>query len=580
MHRSPDGPSPKARKTVPRVFPRGETLYVGGWDWAPPVTFNRLAPDPNWPVDGVVQIMYEALFGYDQLSGELVPHLARGIERRPGAIAVKLDARARWSDGMPVTVEDVIYTFLLDKRYPTPRHGMWKFLENVGSSKPGEIVFTLKKGNPNPLYVLDYLSENVILPKHIWSEIERKKGWNQAARKSDYMTLLTFKNDRNPVVSGPYRLISYSDQKIVLQRRDDYWGNAKYGARRAAPKYIIHPLLSTNTAYTDAMVKGHLDLAGHFIPRIWHKRTHQVRAWSTSPPYHRAGSIPALMLNHERPPFDDVNLRRALAHAVDFERINALALSSYSPRMRPGFILPFGAEAKYFSEEDATIHGYGFDIGKSREILLAAGYSFGNKGRLLHKNGEAMGRFEVKCPRGWSDWENAARVLVAGFGKIGVSAGERLVDYSIWKRDLSIGNFDMAIDTPTPMLWPSTPWRRFAQVMSSQNRLPVGQSVYENYGRYSDPQAEQMIRALPGIANESELVTAYRALNIKFMRDIPVVPLMYRPTQFHQFSEKHWRGFPAEENPIAPPQCLMIGAGVSGLWGLTPVPRGTPQRAN
>ncbi len=567
---------PVAAEQSGETFKRKETLYVGGWDWAPPTTFNRLAPDPNWPVDGAVQVMYEALFGYDQMTSELVPHLATSYEQLDGAIEVTLDNRARWSDGTAVTAEDVLYTFYLDKRYPTARHGMWKYLTDIRVTQTGKIRFELDPEERNPLYVLDYLSENVILPKAVWEQVEKKSAWSEEDKKADYMTLLKFTNDKDPVVSGPYNLHSYSDQKIVLVRRDDYWGNVKHAGKKPAPKYIIHTLDNSNANFTQAMVKGNLDVGSHFIPRIWNKRKDKIRAWSDKPPYHVPGSIPALMVALWKPPFNDVAFRQALARAINYERINTLAVSSYSPPLKPGFILPFGPEEKYYFEQDGEKIGYGFDLDKAKGILRAAGYATDSSGRLHGKDGAPMREITIECPRGWSDWENTVRVVVGNLKKLGIPAKESLVDYVVWKQNLGKGAFDLSMEAPTPILWPSTPWRRFAQVMSNQNLRPPPETVYENYGRYSDPETEAILTRLPRLEDEKESIEAYRALNLKFMQDLPVLPLMYRPTEFYQFSEKHWTGFPSEKNPTSPPQCLLIGAGVSGLWALTPASQGTP----
>ncbi len=59
----------KTVKTKLSDYPRNETLYVGGFDWAPPTTFNPLDPDPNFPADGNIRLMYESLLAYNQLTG-------------------------------------------------------------------------------------------------------------------------------------------------------------------------------------------------------------------------------------------------------------------------------------------------------------------------------------------------------------------------------------------------------------------------------------------------------------------------------------------------------------------------------
>ena len=80
-------------------FPRQETLYVGGFDWAPPTTFNPLEGDPNFPIDGNMKLMYESLFAYNQLSGKLEPMLATSYTQNDSMITVTLDEKAKWSDG-------------------------------------------------------------------------------------------------------------------------------------------------------------------------------------------------------------------------------------------------------------------------------------------------------------------------------------------------------------------------------------------------------------------------------------------------------------------------------------------------
>ena len=84
-------------------YPRTETLYIGGFDWAPPATFNPLDYDPNFPIDGNVRLMYETLVTYNQLNGELEPMLADSFKQTDDAVIVHLDERAKWNNGEPRT---------------------------------------------------------------------------------------------------------------------------------------------------------------------------------------------------------------------------------------------------------------------------------------------------------------------------------------------------------------------------------------------------------------------------------------------------------------------------------------------
>lgn len=549
-------------------FPRSETLYIGGFDWAPPASFNPLDYDPNFPIDGNVRLMYETLMTSNQLDGTLEPMLADSFTQTDNEITVHLDPRAKWNNGTPVTVEDVIYSFRIDSILPTPRHGTWEYLESVKAGKDNCIIFTFAKNNRNPLIILNAIAETSILPKSVFEPLvnsaKKDKGY-------DYSIITNFKNDNHPVVSGPYNLNSFSPDKIVLEREDSYWGNVKYGGKKPAPKYIIHSLYNGNNHFNNAMTKGKLDVSQVFLPRIWDKARDGIRAWSRNEPYHLPRSISTLFMANQNPPFDDIEFRRAIAHSINFEKIKTRAISNYTPTIQPGFILPFGSESKFFNKDDAAQVDFKFDKEKAQQILTAAGYSFSNEGKLLDKNGKPMRTLTIECPSGWTDWEDAIKVIVESFDAVGIPAEEKFVDYSVWDRDLRLGTFDLAMKTQTSEISAATPWARFDQVIGAVSYKPVGEDAFANQIRYKDENANKLLSRIPTITDEEELTQAYRELNKIFMETNPVIPIMYRPSQYYQFSTKHWTNFPTEENPYAPPQHLIVGAGVRALWQIESV---------
>lgn len=543
-------------------YARSETLYIGGFDWAPPTTFNPLDYDPNFPIDGNCRILYEALLIYNQLSGKLEPMLADSFSVQNDKITVHLDNRAKWNNGTPVTVDDVLYTFKIDSILPTPRHGNWKFLSKITNDGNNEISFYFSK-NKNPLIILNALSETSILPKSVFEPIIQgaKSGKNY---KMDLVT--AFKNDSLPIVSGPYNLKTYSPDQIVLERYDNYWGNVKFNGKRPAPKYIIHSLYNGNNHFNSAMTKGNLDISSVFLPRIWDKAKDNIRAWSQSEPYHLPGSITTLIVEHKRAPLNDIAFRRALAHAINFDKIKSRALSNYTPIIQPGFVLPFGAEAKYFNKEDAEKYGYEYDIDKAKAILTSANYSWNEADLLVDSKGEQVREITIECPQGWTDWEDAIKIIIGSLSELGIVAKEKFIDYSVWDKDLRLGTFDLAMKTQTAELSAASPWNRFEQIMGSVSYKDIGEDAFANQGRYKNDEADKIIQKIPTITDEAELVSAYRELNKIFMETIPAIPVMYKPTQFYQFSTKHWTNFPTEENPYAPPQSLVVAAGVKALW--------------
>ena len=161
-------------------YPRSETLYIGGFDWAPPSTFNPLDYDPNFPIDGNVRLMYETLVTYNQLSGELEPMLADSFKQTDDAIIVHLDERAKWNNGEPVSVDDVIFSFFIDSILPTPRHGNWNYIKSISADNDNNITFSLNKENRNPLILLNAIAETSILPKISRVSVDRSMARSSA----------------------------------------------------------------------------------------------------------------------------------------------------------------------------------------------------------------------------------------------------------------------------------------------------------------------------------------------------------------------------------------------------------------
>lgn len=557
----------KTPKNLVSDYPRNETLYIGGFDWAPPTTFNPLDPDPNFPADGNIRLMYESLLAYNQLTGDLDPMLADSYSQTDSTVTVHLDTRAKWNNGEKITVEDVIYTFKIDSILPTAHHNNWKHIKTVSADSDNHITFHLA-ANRNPLMVLNAIAETSILPKSVFEPLV-KSAKNGKSYNMD--KILIFKNENKPVASGPYTLKTYAPDQIVLERVENYWRTSKYGGKKPAPKYIIHPIYDGNDNFNNAMIKGNLDISSIYLPRIWEKAKDSIRAWSREEPYQLPATITVLVVATQKEPFNNVSFRRALAHAIDFEKIKARALSNYTPTMQPGFILPFGPEKKYFNKEDADEFGYSYNTEKAREILAEAGYSWNEEGKLLDKKKKPVRNISIECPQGWTDWIDAINVIVESFAEIGITAVPSIVDYSIWDMNLRKGTFDLSMKTPPTEHSVACPWNRFYQVLTDIGYKPIGEEAFANQGRFHDDGISMLLNEIPTITREDSLNQAYRELNKLFMQTVPVLPIMYRPSTFYQFSTKHWTNFPTAENPYAPPNNLVVAAGVSALWEIVPV---------
>ncbi len=568
----------KKKTGDPEVLPRSETLYMSGFLWGPPSTFNPLSDDPAFPNSQNCNLVYESLFGYNSLTGELEGILAKEYMISEGYLTVLLNENAKWSNGDPVTSEDVMYTFKLHKKYPTPMESHWQYIAEMSADDAHTVTFTLSEKKYNPLSMKDIISSTYILPKKIYKELE-DKAIAAAEAETDtgevdpgkVLEKIREHKDDNPVASGPYTIHTYNDEKVVLKRVDIYWGAVMHGGELPPPKYIAHPIYESNDAGNLALIQGQLDLSQNFIPQIWNKFSKGVGTWYKERPYYIPGTIPCMLMCLLEKPFSDPSFRQAVAHAVNYSQILDLSIFGYAPKLRPGFILPEGPEAQYFNEEDIEKYGAVYNPVKARQILTDAGYTWGADSMLVGPDGEKIRALKVTCPSGWTDWESTVHVFVTGLKAIGVDVQEEFLEWGVFWQNLINGEFDFTMWTPQDFQTASLPWSRFNWVMSSDDWIPKGEPMWNGMGRYKDAEADSLLTVLPKLTDDMQIVETYRVINIKFMKEMPVIPLMYRPWFFYEFSTKNWTNFPTSENPYAPPQCLVVGAGIKALWNIQPV---------
>ncbi len=530
---------------APVQLPRKETLYVAGMQWGPPTTFNPMAPSPAWPTNrGQHYLIYETLFVYNLLTGKLDPLIGESYSWSVYTLTIKLRKGAKWQDGTPLTAKDVVYSLQLGKKYPLYFSSFWDFVTDVKAKDDLTVVMTLNKDKPFKKRVEVFLNQIFIVPQHIWSKID-----------TGQKALLEYTNTE-PVGSGPYKLLSYSPEQIVLQRDDNYWGIPYYG--KPAPKYVVHPIFKSNDAGNLAFERGDVDFSQQFCPEIWKMwevKKLPVGTWYKKEPYHIPASVPSLYINIHKKPLNNPLVRRALAYAINYPKIAETAMSRYSPPAKSSLIIPVGVpERKYFSQEDVDKYGWKYDPAKAIEILekqLKA--KKGPDGIYVLPDGTRLGPFTAMCPYGWTDWMTSLEVVAESARAVGIDIRTEYPDAPVWVDRRNTGNFDLLMNTPAGGYTPAHPWLRFFEVMEIKGVPPIGQVAYWNFNRYSNKKASSLIEAAAKITDEQKLATIFRELDRIFMKDIPIIPLEYRPWHFYEYNETYWTGFPNENNPTASP---------------------------
>lgn len=545
---------------APLVLPRSETLYINTSQPGPPSAFNPFNPLPSWPCgSGQQPFIYETLFAYNLLTGKLEPLLAESYKWSGYSVTINLHKIAKWHDGIPVTAKDVVYTFQLGKKYSLYFSAIWDYITDVKAKDDYTVVITLNKDKPHKKMVETYLGQILIVPQHVWNKLD-------GSRKE----LQEFTNT-NPIGSGPYKLLDYSPERIIIERYENYWGIPIFG--KPVPKYIVHIIPKSNDVANLLLEKGELDLSQAFCPNIWEmweKKKLPVGTWYKKEPYHMVATIVALYINVNRKPLNNPLVRRALAYAIDYNKIVELAASRYSPVVKSSLLIPEGLpESKYFSQEDVDKFGWKYDPKKAVEILekeLKA--KKGPDGIYVLPDGTRLGPFVAECPYGWSDWMTTLEIISESAKAVGIEIRPQYPDIPTWADHRNTGNFDFILMIPAMGYTLAHPWLRFRDVMEIKGVPPIGQVAYWNYGRYSNQKASLILNTIVKTTDEERLKILYRELDRIFMKDIPVIPLNYRAWHFFEYNESYWVGFPNADNPYAPP--IHTGAGIKIFYNIKP----------
>ncbi len=584
----PAAEEPVDAAAVAATLPRNETLYFNGQQWGSVVGWNPYSSSNNNAMaiaqgDNARVLMFETPYLYNMLDGQVYPLLADGAYSWNDArteITFKINPAAMWSDGTPVTADDVAYTWATHVMYNTPTGASnIDFIEDIVAVDPQTVVVKAKldeNGNAvNPLIVAAYLSSNYVIQK-AWTEtLEERTGGDATALLAD--------TAEDVVYSGPYHKFFTDDSKVVLIRDDNYWGkDASMWGMLPVPKYLAHTIFKDNAAGTTALQAGEVDVSQQFnsnVQDLWLVDNLPISTYLPDAPYGIGASLPTAFYNLNSYGLDQLAVRKAIAIAVDYPTIIANAMTNQSatfdqvPRslMNP---TP-GEQALYDHDAVADLQWAGNDIEGAKALLDEAG--------IVDTDGDGWREFEgqklsyiATCPNGWSDWQAAIEVVAAAGKEIGIDITSNYPEWAVYQTVVTKSDAPLPEGYDILMMWsdgagPTQPWSRIRHLMSSEF-VGMASNWNGNWGQYSNPDADALIMAIPTETDQTKLKEMYTELVTIYLTDIPSFTLMYRPQSFHTVNESVWTNFPHQDDgtqPPVPPLDLMDGWSIAGLYNLT-----------
>ena len=468
----------------------------------------------------------------------LYPLIAETVETDVDRTFVEftLDPRAAFSDGEPITVEDVIFSMELMRDKARPLYRDWvnrvETMEEVGERG---IRFTFKRPDRELPLLLAMIP---IFPEHATN-----------AETFDRTTLEPM------VASGPYVFGEVrAGEYVHLRRNPDYWAK-DLPSKRGFDNYdeIRISYYRDENAMFEAFKKGLVDVfietssprwaTGYDFPAIADGRVVK-ETFETGLPSGMLGFV----MNTRRPVFQDVRVRRALAGLFDFEWANQNLFSGNYRRTRSYYdgsgLSSVGNPAS--AEELALLGDAAGDMpqafvdgsyappvtdgsGRDREFLRAgltalqeAGYTLQDR-QLIGPDGRPLS-FEIMLngPSG----QGLAMAWQRTLATIGIQVSIRVVDSAQYLQRQRTYDFDMMQVTYTSSLSPGA-----EQIMrwGSQSRDLDGTF---NFAGAADPELDRLIVALLEARDEDTFTTAVRAYDRLLLSSAYVVPLYHQPGQW------------------------------------------------
>ncbi len=323
-----------------------------------------------------------------------------------------------WSDGVPVTAEDVRFTWQA-QIHPQVAWDTSYYkdeIEDVEVVDPLTARFHMKRPVAN---LLLRLNEGAIIPKHAWGALPFAEWRNRGDFFREHM-----------VVSGPYKVAAWTpQQEIVLQRNERYFDPERPYIDRLVIRVVAdqQTLLSQGQAGDLDLVTG---LSINDVPKVeaspllrldtYWSRAHAFVGWNT-----------------ERPLFSSPEVRRALTLAIDRQAIVDVTFRRFG-RVATSPIV------SHFWAYDRTLTPWPYDPQQAKQILAAAGWADRDGDGVIEKDGLRFA-FELTTNVGNPQRADAAAMIQEHLKRVGIAVTPRFINFNVLQERAERGELDALI---------------------------------------------------------------------------------------------------------------------------------------
>lgn len=480
-------------------------------------------------------------YTYDRLMGRswdepftLYPLIAQRAEipEDRSSLTVYLDPRARFQDKTPITPDDVIFSFetLKEKGRPNMRT-VYKLVDRVEKIGSDGVRFTL--GPVHDRETVMILAMMPVLSKTYWRD-----------RDFDKTTL------KPPVTSGPYKITTVDPgRRLVLERDPAYWAKdlpinkGLYNFDKIQITYFR----DEGVAF-EAFKAGAVDLRLDLDPGRWatgydFPAMESGEARQEVIPHGRVERMWGFIYNLRRAPFDDLNVRRALALMVDYGWINqnifhgqykpttsfypnsSLAAQGLPTAGELDLLMPYRKDLppEVFGEAwkpaaSGTLEAMRSAQKEADALLKKSGWVIRDGRRVNAKNGKPLS-FEILLNA--PEDEKVALSFKRSLGRLGIAVSLRTLDTAAFRDRLNSFDYDMTLYFWTNTLSPGT-----------EQALYWGCEAARQEGRFNfsglcNPASDFLAKRIPQVETREELETTVHALDRVLTWSHIAIPLFY-----------------------------------------------------
>jgi len=468
-------------------------------------------------------LFYEPLLIFNNLKANTAyPWLATDFAWNSDGTQITFTIRngVKFSDGTPLTPDDVAYTFQVMKDTPaTNRNGLPIDNAKVVGSNQVTVTFTA----PQFQNLYNIAGQTFVV---------KKAAYAASPDPSKFA-------DPKPIGTGPYTLANFTAQGLQFKANPNYWGG-----KPPVPEVDV-PAYTSNDVALQQLSAGKIDYAGNFVSQI-------ATSFVAKDPTHNKYWFPAinvvsLEFNVTTGPaaLKDPAVRKAISAGFSRATVAGQAEQGYEApaTSSSGLLLPnFASVLPAAQANDIKPDA---DAATVNTLMTGAGYAKDSKG-IWAKGGQEVS-FGIEDPTAYTDYYQASQIMSSELKAVGFNATPDGVDANKWYADLAAGTFDTAIH------WSTTGPSPYATYDSWLDpALAKGTNRSGNYGDFENADATAALAAYAKAGTAAQAQDAINALSKVMSEQVPVAPIMYA-AGWYEYNTTNYSGWVDKDHQYVDP---------------------------